>query len=990
MINLIGSTIEHYQILAKIRETPTRVLFKAHSTRSQSYVALEVVKTAWLPPEALLDLLNEQVHRISDLIHPNIAVPLETGLHAGLIYIAYNFSPAQPMRRFFNRTYPWKEMAREFVSIAHAMAYAHENDVVHGALHPSSIVLDDKRNPILFDFGLERIITDYVLTHAPGTWINRWGFEYRALKQLSGSEPDKQGDIYALGVMLHEWLIGKIPQLAPTLLGTLRTRKSAPMIKRKEAASVPPVVRSMIQRCIALDPSERYQSMQEVYIVLARGALDMSLTKKMVRKPLAIPSQRFGLKRGQIRWIGFAALLTGLVLLLFVNWPTMSAALTPAMVTPTLTKLPPTSTPTLKPTGTLPPTPTSIPPTATPLIFPVSQGIPITSAVDRILSPDNVDEMVMLTVWGIGNVNRLASAPDGVSLVAGSSIGIFVFDPRTLQLERYIDTRSSITALEFSQDGRMVATGDDEGLIQIWDAQTWDESAAPYSGHLEAILDLAFSPDGTRLASVDGASRLIQWQVNSADGPQPQRIEIMGGVTSLAYSGNGDRIVTGGNDLLINVWDAATLTLQQKKGFSGKIVDIAAVRGADDLFVIGGNNQRVELLKLGSEVTLGEVGSLRYPLTDVAASPNGRYIAAGDLNGGIAVWDVSSEKVQEVKRPVNYVLGDAAYLTSPGSLHSLSFSPDGRLVFSGFHNGIIRSLDATSGADVRQNLTLNGHIRSMALSHNSRFLITQQDNDILSVWDLQSGAILYQVQGELKSGDPFSQDDKSFAIASVGISPGMVMVYDTESGREIHSIRSQPKLRTIQFINKDTQLLGVYDTFVELWSMSSGQKLETKPEFDGSGCQTIKDINGLSLISITNYQYVVTNNANKRGLCVFSPLAWTTAFNEDKGLIAFGGESVLSMIDARNPAKGAQNLQGVNRKNIVRVAISPNGDLIAAVFADHSIHIWDTVTRQELTNVKDGLYGHADVITDLRFTPDGKLLISVSLDGTIRLWGVPY
>lgn len=990
MINLIGSTIEHYQLLAKIRETPTRVLFKAHSTRSQTYVALEVVKSAWLPPEPLLDLLNEQIRRISDLIHPNIAAPLETGIHAGLIYIAYNFSPAQPMRRFFNRTYPWKEMAREFVSIAHAMAYAHENNVVHGSLHPSSIVLDDKRNPVLFDFGLERIITDYILAHAPGAWVNRWGFEYRALKQLSGAKPDKQGDIYALGVMLHEWLIGKIPQLEPTLLGTLQVRASSPVISRKDAISVPPVVRSLIQKCIALDPSERYQSMQEVYIVLARGALDMSLTKKMVRQPLAIPVQRFRLKRRQIRRIGFASLLAGVTFLFFASWQTMSAALTPATFTPTQTKSPPTSTPTLRPTGTLPPTPTSIPPTATPLIFPVSQGISISSAVDRTISPDNVDEMVMLTVWGVGNVNRLVSAPDGSSLVAGSSIGIFVLDSRTLQLKRYIDTRSSITALEFSWDGKLIATGDNEGLIQIWDAQTWGESAAPYSGHLEAILDLEFSPDGTRLASVDGASRLIQWQVNSADGPQPQSIKVMGGVTSLAYSSTGNRIVTGGNDLLVNIWDATTLTLEQKKDFSGKIVDIAAVREADDLFVIGGNNQQVALLKLGSEVTLREVGSLRYPLTGVAASPDGRYIAAGDLNGGIAIWDVSSDKVQEVKRPVNYVRGDAAYLTSPGSAHSLSFSPDGRLVFSGLHDGIIRSLDATSGADVQQNLTLNAHIRNMALSHNSRYLATQQDNDTLSVWDLQSGAILYQVQGELKSGDPFSQDDTKFAIASVGISPATVKVYDTKSGRNVHSIRSQPKLKTIQFINKDTQLLGVYDTFVELWSMSSGQKLETKPEFDGSGCQTIKDINGLSLVSITNYQYVVTNNANKRGLCVFSPLAWAIAFNEDKGLIAYGGESVLSMIDARNPAKGSQNLQGVNRKNIVRVAISPNSDLIAAAFADHSIHIWDAVTREELTNVKDGLYGHSDLITDLRFTPNGKLLISVSLDGTIRLWGVPY
>jgi len=82
-------------------------------------------------------------------------------------------------------------------------------------------------------------------------------------------------------------------------------------------------------------------------------------------------------------------------------------------------------------------------------------------------------------------------------------------------------------------------------------------------------------------------------------------------------------------------------------------------------------------------------------------------------------------------------------------------------------------------------------------------------------------------------------------------------------------------------------------------------------------------------------------------------------------------------------------MHGVNRKNITSVALSPNGDLIAAAFDDYSIHVWDATTREELTSAKDGLYGHSDTITDIRFTPDGKLLISVSLDGTIRLWGVP-
>lgn len=990
MNNLIGTTIEHYQILAKIRETPTRILYKAYSTRSQTDVALEVVKTAWLEPGELLELINEQAQKNAELIHPSIAAVLDTGLHNDRIYIVYDFCPAFFLRRLFGRTYPWKEMARELVSISHALAYAHDKGIIHGALHPSSIILDDRRNPILFDFGFERIITSHILTHAPGVWLNRWGFEYRAPEQLKGAAPDKQADIYALGIMLHEWLIGKVPQLDTTVLGTLQKRLDSIKFARKDTASIPPVVQNLIKKCISRDTRDRYQSMQEVYIILARGALDMSLTKKMVRRPLAIPTKRFKLQRSFIRRAALVTALLVLVALVLVNKSTISAAILPATLMPTSTRPPPTPTQTIPPTNTPRPTQTAIPPTATPLQFPVFQEISISPSVNQTLSPDNVDKMVMLSVWGIGNINRLASAPDGSKVAAASSIGIFILNAQSLELERYIDTRSSITVLEFSQDGGMIASGDSDGLIQVWNARTLEEMETRYSGHLQAVIDLAFSPDGTRLVSVDSDSVLIQWQVNSPDNPQIKRIEVIGGAKALTFSEDGSHILTGGDDLLISVWDTETLVLEHRKPFSGKIVDLAAVKGAVDLFVIGGNDQRVALLDLESGTDPETVGYLRYPLTGVVASADGTLIAAGDINGGIAVWDISSDRFQEVLRPQNYLPGDPARLEEPGNPHALAFNPDGSLIFSGLHNGIIRILDTTTGETTGHNLPLNASVKKMTVSHDGRHLLTQQDNDTLTMWDIWSGTPLYQIQGEIKGDVPFSPDDESFAVASTGPGPATVEVYNTTNGEAIHNLSSQPRIRTIRFVNNNTQLIAVYDQFIELWSMSSGQKLETRPEFDGSGCQTIKDINGQPVVSITNYQYVITDNSNKPGLCVFSPLNWKVTIDEARGMILFGGESVLTIADARNPGRENQNLRGVNRRNIISVAISPNGDLIAAAFDDHSIHIWDTSTRDELTNAKDGLYGHGDTITDLHFTPDGKLLISTSQDGTIRLWGVPY
>ena len=983
MNNPVGSIISQYQILVKIRETPTRVLYRAYNIRSQNHVAIELIKTSGLEPSELLRLINEQVRRNAELTHPNIARIADTGMHEGLIYIIYNFSPAQPLRRFFNRTYSWQETSRELASITHAMAYAHEKGIVHGSLHPSSILLDEKRNPIIFDFGLEQIITNYLLAYSPGAWINRWGFEYRAPEQLNGALPDARCDIYAMGMILHEWLTGKILFLDSSVLGTLKVRKTASGTIDKKS-SISPIIQNLIQKCIATRPVDRYQTMQEVYIVLARGALDMSITRKMVRKPLAIPARRFRVKQSQLRQAGFMAItLAALGLALFSLNLTSTIFRPSASSTPTSTSLAtalattviPTSTPTKEVVIADTPMPT--------IIFPVFQNTPLFSTRQLGIMKDNINDMVPLGIWGMGNVNGLASSPDGKHLAVASSIGIYIFDPQNLRLKSFIDTRSWMIALEFSPDGRSLATGDRDGLIRLWHTDSWEEFANTYSGHTQPVLDLAFSPDGTRLASIDLNENLIQWKLQSTD-EQPDRIRVTE-VTAIAYSGDGAKIITGGNDLIVRVLNASDLSFAQKKDFSAHVVDLATIKGSN-VVVIGGNDQSVSLLDIGDAPSLTSLGRTQYPLSGVAASFDGKRIAAADINGGVAIWDLTREKDKQMVKPQSYTVGDPHDLDSPGSPHSVAFSSDGRSIFSALHNGAIRSLDGTEGTEKAQYLKGIAHIEKMAVSPDSQFILTQQDNT-LTLWDLKSGGPKYTLNGEMRGDYPFSDDSQRLAVVTTDIGPVFVKVYNVANGDEVNSLKGQPGLRSIRFINSDSQLISVYDESAELWSMASGEKLKTSRSFDGTGCLAIKDINEQTVASITKYEYVVTATENKAGLCIYEPQNWrTTAYNESKGLVAYGDNSKLAILSVQSSDNKEENMRGVNLKNIIRVAISPDGTLVAAAFEDNSIHIWDVDTHEELVS----LSGHDGFITDLQFTPDGKFLISTSVDGTLRLWGLPY
>lgn len=981
MHNLVGTTLDHYQILVKIRETPTRILFRAYNTQAHNYTALEVLKAAGPDPSELLQLINEQVRKNAILLHPNIATITDTGIDDGLIYIAYNFSPVRMLRRFFDRKYSWQETARDLVSITHAMAYAHENGIVHGALHPSSIVLDEKRNPILFDFGFERIISSHILAVTPGAWINRWGFEYRAPEQLNGASPDARCDVYAMGVMLHEWLKAQIPLLESTILGTLQVRGSLP-VTFKDKRALPSTIQNLIRKCTAIDPADRYQSMKEVYIVLARGALDMSITQGMVRRPLEIPARRFD-PRPAIRKLGVPGLLFSIAALaiVLVNVVGLTSA--------------PRTTATASPTLTMTLTSTSIPPTSTstvaaaplatntpPIVFPAFQATPISSVVKQPISIANLQHMITLSILGIGDINRTAVSPDGKYAAAGSSIGIFIFDAATLRLEKHIDTRSWITALDFSADSSILATGDRDGLIEIWNTTTWEEAAAPYSGHTKAILDLDFSPDGTKLASVSLDNSLVQWNVAVQADRQPMRVDVIGGLTAVEYSADGASILTAGNDFQLNLWSSDNLTVVKTSTFPSRVIDIETI-GETGLFLLGGSNQQVVILDISAEPTLENIGSLQYRLTAVAVSPDGQFLAAGDINGGIAVWDRSGEKIKEVTKPQSYLLGDPADLDLPGSPHSISFSADSQSIFSGLHDGSLRSLDPTAGTVRVENLSFNAHIRRFALSHQGHLLATQQDNGMVTVWDVWDGTPLYQLPGQLKDGDPFSQDDQRIAVSSAETGPAIVTVHTAVNGDAIYPLKSQRDLKTLQFVSGDTQLVMVFDKSAQLWSMSSGQVLETNPVYDGTGCVSLRDIFGADITSVTNYHYVIAQDQNRAGVCTFDPLDWSVEINEHAGKIIYGGASLLSMKDIRTGED--LPMRGVNQQNVVSVAISPDGNLVAAAYDDFTIHLWDAKTREEIIN----LYGHNDAITGLRFTSDNKLLISTSLDGTIRLWGIP-
>lgn len=978
MKNLVGTTLHHYQILVRVRETGTRILYRAYDPRAHRHVGLEVLKIHCADQPALLRLLQEQAKKNAKLAHPNIAPLIDSGIEEGMLFLVYDFHPERPLRRFFNRTYTWQEAARELVSVTQAVAYAHEAGICHGALNPHSIILNDKKSPILFDFGFEQIIRDFTLAHAPGVWINKWGYEYLPPEQLNGEPPTPHSDIYALGMILHEWLNGEIALLEPTPLDTLRKRISLPPKKNKPAKEIPLPIRELVKKCIAADPAERYQSMQEVGLILARGALDLTITRSMVRKPLTALAARPIRSRLRMAAIALAVLALGVGTVWGVGagFPSRersaeTAAGIPFTATPSRTPHP-TSTSASVQAAVSPTAAVTLQAQAPSALYPLFQGAPLGS-IKQVITSGNVRGVVPISIWGMGDLNDLSASPDGRYLAAGTSRGVFLFDPQTLDFQKFIDTNSQVSAIAFSADGKWIAVGDRYGLIHLWNTDTWQMERGTLSGHRKAVLDLAFSPDGKRLASVGLDDSLLQWTLHSPDASPPLPLKVMG-VSSVTYSSDGTRIVTGDSLFKLNVWDAGNFTLTRSITLSSKVAEIAAIEGAS-LIAAAGSDRRIVLVDIDDgSAGVQTIGTLQYPLAGIAASPDGSLFAGADVTGGIVVWNRAGTQLWKA--------AGNPQSAAPETVHRLSFSADGKILYSGLFGGTLRSFDAASGKEIRQNHSLDVHVYRLAVAHNGKYLLTQYKENIVGVWDIWNGELLYRTTGEIQNDNPFSRSDRYFAIAS---DPLTVKVFSTAAGDERYIFNKHEKIETIQFIQNDALLAAGNDRNTHLWSMTSGQELKIARNYSGSGCANYLDLKGNPILSITtSFQHIMEEKRRSSMLCGFTRVDWMKAFylDEENGNLAYGGNSQLFV---RTPNDQEHAMEGVNLHNVVSAALHPDGSLLAAAYDDHTIHIWDVTTRQEVMT----LFGHDALITDLRFSPDGKLLISASLDGTIRLWGVP-
>ncbi|MBD3873140.1 MAG: serine/threonine protein kinase, partial [Acidobacteria bacterium] len=267
---MIGSTISHYRILERLGGGGMGVVYLAQDTRLDRTVALKFLPLEWSQDPVLRERFSREARAASGLDHPHICTIFDVGESPeGQLFIAMAYCPGETLKGRVQRgPMPADEAARFAIQIAEALEAAHEAGIVHRDIKPANILITDRDQVKIVDFGLAKLAGEAAVTRQ-GTVVGTPA--YMSPEQANGEEVDPRSDVWALGAVLYEMLAGRRAFAADherAILLAITTKDPTPVETMRP--EVPAELVRIVRRCLKRDPAKRYQSASEVLADLRR------------------------------------------------------------------------------------------------------------------------------------------------------------------------------------------------------------------------------------------------------------------------------------------------------------------------------------------------------------------------------------------------------------------------------------------------------------------------------------------------------------------------------------------------------------------------------------------------------------------------------------------------------------------------------------------------------------------------------------------------
>lgn len=270
---LIGAMLGKYKILSPLGQGGMARVYRARQENLDREVAVKVLPPWYAADRNFVERFAQEAKLVARLSHPNIVTVHDASQQDGHLYIVMQLVDGGTLKSqidslrdargtnlaFMNLS----EANRIFQQLANALAYAHENGIVHRDIKPVNVLMDRAGRPILSDFGIAKVLEQNKGLTNPGAGVGTP--EYMSPEQCMGGQVDGRADIYALGVMLYEALTGRTPFVGENYHAIAHSHiYEIPPDPAIFNPSLPLPVRDVIMTALQKRPEARYQIASEL------------------------------------------------------------------------------------------------------------------------------------------------------------------------------------------------------------------------------------------------------------------------------------------------------------------------------------------------------------------------------------------------------------------------------------------------------------------------------------------------------------------------------------------------------------------------------------------------------------------------------------------------------------------------------------------------------------------------------------------------------
>jgi serine/threonine protein kinase len=281
---MIGKIISHYQITEELGRGGMGVVYQAEDIKLKRTVALK-----FLPPELTRDPEAKQrfVHEAqaaSILDHPNICTIHEIGeTEDHQLFIVMSFYQGRTLKESIGSSPLSIDKVIDIViQIAEGLQEAHTKSIIHRDIKPANIMITEKNQVKIMDFGLAKLKGQTVLTKESSTLGT---VAYMSPEQARGETVDHRTDIWSLGVVLYEMLSGRSPfqaEYEQAIVYGILNEQPEPLTAVR--TGIPMELEKIVEKCLSKDRSERYQHMDDLLVDLRRVKKEPELKSRLFEK----------------------------------------------------------------------------------------------------------------------------------------------------------------------------------------------------------------------------------------------------------------------------------------------------------------------------------------------------------------------------------------------------------------------------------------------------------------------------------------------------------------------------------------------------------------------------------------------------------------------------------------------------------------------------------------------------------------------------------